>query len=277
MNVLIWGAGDGGLRTMTMIQPQVNVSAFVDIDNKKIGGTLNGVPIISKEEISNYTYEYILIGNLYKTEITNILTTELLIPSNKIIDVFHEGLIDIRLGTLSAISQEIKEKGISGAVAELGVYKGDFAKYINYFFEDRKLYLFDSFSGFDKRDILVEEEEQFSNAYEGEYCNYSIKLVLDKMINRKNCIVKKGFFPKSAEKVDVMFCFVSIDVDLFTPIIEGLNYFYDRLVKGGYIMVHDYNSTRFFGVKKAVRQFAEERGINYYPVMDLCGSVVFCK
>jgi len=277
MNVLIWGAGDGGLRTLTMLQPHIKVGAFIDVDEKKIGNTLKNTPIISKSEIVNYNFDYIIIANLYKTEIKELLVKEYLIPDYKILDVYHEGLIDVRLGTLRAISQEIKERDINGSVAELGVYKGDFAQYINYFFEDRKLYLFDTFSGFDKRDISVEEELQLSNSYEGEYYNESVQLVLDKMINKQNCIVKKGFFPESAVGVEDLFCFVSLDVDLFSPIYEGLNYFYERLAKGGYIMVHDYNSTRFNGAKKAVRQFAEEKGINYYPVMDLGGSAILSK
>ncbi|ROR31536.1 hypothetical protein EDD66_101153 [Mobilisporobacter senegalensis] len=36
MNVLIWGAGDGGLRTQTMLQSHIKVSAFMDIDKNKI-------------------------------------------------------------------------------------------------------------------------------------------------------------------------------------------------------------------------------------------------
>ncbi|ROR31535.1 macrocin-O-methyltransferase TylF [Mobilisporobacter senegalensis] len=159
----------------------------------------------------------------------------------------------------------------------LGVYKGEFAKYINYFFSDRKIYLFDTFSGFNKRDITFEEEFHFSNSSEGEYYNDSIQLVLDKMVYKQNCIIKKGCFPKSTVGVEDIFCFVSLDIDLYKPIHEGLIYFYKRLIKGGYIMIHDYSSTRFDGVKKAVRQFAEEKGVNYYPVMDLGGSVILCK
>ncbi len=118
---------------------------------------------------------------------------------------------------------------------------------------------------------------QCSNSTEGEYSNESIQLVLDKMAHKQNCIVKQGYFPESTVGVEDVFCFVSLDVDLYNPIYEGLIYFYDRLVKGGYIMVHDYNSTRFDGVKKAVRQFAQEKDINYYPVMDMGGSVIICK
>jgi len=63
-----------------------------------------------------------------------------------------------RLDMLAAATNEIYLNGISGMVAECGVYKGDFACILARIFPDRKLYLFDTFSGFDKRDINKEEE-----------------------------------------------------------------------------------------------------------------------
>ena len=54
----------------------------------------------------------------------------------------------VRISLLELVSYEIRDRKILGSVAEVGVYKGDFAKYINYFFPDRKLYLFDTFEGF---------------------------------------------------------------------------------------------------------------------------------
>jgi O-methyltransferase len=47
----------------------------------------------------------------------------------------------IRLATLELVSYEIRKKELKGSVAELGVYKGKFAKYINQYFPERKLYL----------------------------------------------------------------------------------------------------------------------------------------
>ncbi len=61
--------------------------------------------------------------------------------------------IDQRVASLAAVGREIYRKNIPGAVAEAGVYQGDFAKYINIIFPDRKLYLFDSFEGFEKESV----------------------------------------------------------------------------------------------------------------------------
>jgi len=280
MNVLIWGAGDGGARALAMREQGVNVLAFIDIDEKKIGSEFFGYPVIAHTDIEKYPFDYIVIANIHGPSVVSVLQNEHAVAKEKIIDLFHQNCFDTRIGTLHAIAQEIHERGISGAAAELGVYQGDFAKYINEFFPKQKLYLFDTFCGFDERDIAIEKQlsQGAHDAKKGEYYNHSIQLIISKMKFPDRCIIKKGYFPQSVEEgFEETFNFVSIDVDLYQPIYEGLNFFYDRLNAGGYIMVHDYNSSRFFGAKKAVRQFATERGVNFTPLMDLCGSVVFSK
>src|SRR4051812_35726084 len=59
----------------------------------------------------------------------------------------------IRLSTLELVSFEINKNIPGGSVAELGVYKGKFARFINQYFPQRSLFLFDTFEGFDKNDI----------------------------------------------------------------------------------------------------------------------------
>jgi len=161
----------------------------------------------------------------------------------------------IRASTLELIAREIYEKDIPGHTAELGVYRGDFAKLINRAFPDRKLYLFDTFEGFDKRDVEVELTNNYSTG-EQDFSQTSVDLVLSKMEHREQCIVKKGYFPETTRGIDEKFAFVSIDVDLYAPMYEGLQYFYDHLQKGGYIMLHDYNNDGYKGIKNALRKFS---------------------
>ena len=42
----------------------------------------------------------------------------------------------IRLATLELVSYEIAKKNLEGSVAELGVYKGKFARYLNQYFPE---------------------------------------------------------------------------------------------------------------------------------------------
>jgi O-methyltransferase len=182
----------------------------------------------------------------------------------------------IRASSLELIANEIYDRAIAGSVAELGVYRGDFAKIINRAFPDRKLYLFDTFEGFDKRDTKTELENNFSNG-EQDFSRTSIELVLGKMQNKQNCVIRKGFFPETTEGIDDKFSFVSIDVDLYDPMYKRLHYFYERLSKGGYIMLHDYNNKGYNGVKAALRKFSKEKGAPYSPVCDAWGSAVIMK
>ena len=182
----------------------------------------------------------------------------------------------IRLSTLELVSHEINLKQLKGNVAELGVYQGKFARYINQYFPNRTLYLFDTFEGFDARDVSKEEKEGFSDGKQN-FADTSIEAVLSLMPNRQNCQPVKGFFPESAVNVHDEFVFVSLDADLYDPIYNGLLFFYPKLVKGGYIFIHDFNNEAYKGARKAVEQFCAEQDINFLPLPDSGGSAIIMK
>ncbi|GMO15693.1 MAG: hypothetical protein Ta2A_25830 [Treponemataceae bacterium] len=192
---------------------------------------------------------------------------------------FVHNLDYIRYSSLELVAREISERNVFGCVAELGVFKGDFAKNINASFPNKKLYLFDTFEGFDERDVKIEHENEFSSAKNEGYYNSSTELVLSKMKHPSMCAIKKGYFPETTHDIagDEKFAFVSIDTDLYEPIYNGLKFFYPRLSAGGYIFVHDYNNAAFSGAKHAVRKFAQEYGVSYFPLSDGCGTAVFSK
>ncbi len=275
--VILFGAGDGGVRVFYMLSQQFEVIAFVDNDSSKQGSTLLSKPVIAPQAITSFEYDFIIISNIHGKAVYKQLTEDLKIKKENIIDYYHNQIFDERIASLRQVADEIYENGVRGNVAELGVFQGEFAKYMNESFHDRKLYLFDTFSGFNEKDILIEQEGNHSNSRIGEFENTNVELVMSKMMYKDNCIVKQGYFPESTVGVEDTFAFVSLDVDLYAPILEGLKYFYPRMESGGYIFVHDYNSTRYHGVKKAVREYCKEHGVKYVPISDLCGSVVIMK
>ena len=182
----------------------------------------------------------------------------------------------VRYATLGLCYEEIMLNNVTGNLAELGVYKGEFAKRLNFLFPDRKLYLFDTFQGFEKKDVETEVAAGFSTG-EQNFSDTSVDLVLSKMVNAANCIVKKGFFPDTANGIEDRFCFVSLDADVYEPIYAGLSFFYPRLEKGGYIFVHDFNNDGYNGVRKAVVDFCFQNRIGYVPVPDSGGTVIITK
>jgi O-methyltransferase len=182
----------------------------------------------------------------------------------------------VRNSSLELVAHEISSKKVPGNVAELGVYQGDFARIINELFPDRKLYLFDTFEGFDRHDVSVDKAQAYSSGKQ-DFSQTSIGMILKKMQNPGTCVVKKGRFPESAIDVDDSFAFVSIDADLYAPIYEGLRFFYPRLSPGGYIFVHDYNNDEYKGAREAVLRFCGENNVPYVPMTDTCGTAVLSK
>jgi hypothetical protein len=140
-----------------------------------------------------------------------------------------------RYRTFELAANEIINNHVDGAVAELGVFRGTFSRLINAKFKDRKMYLFDTFEGFDNNE--VESEFKAGNCNEDfiYHCrDTSVEKVMSNMLYPEQIEVRKGYFPETLEGMpDEKYAFVSIDVDLGKSMYEGLKYFYPRLSEGG--------------------------------------------
>ena len=93
----------------------------------------------------------------------------------------------------------------------------------------------------------------------------------------QQCQIVKGFFPESAKDINDKFVLVSLDADLYEPIYNGLEFFYPKLVSGGYILIHDFNNDAYPGSRRAVEEFCKKYNINFLPISDLGGSAVILK
>ena len=83
--------------------------------------------------------------------------------------------------------------------------------------------------------------------------------------------------PQHEDRSEPCFALVSLDPDLYEPTLEGLRYFYPRLTPGGRILIHDYTSCQFEGVKMAVDEYCRVHGLFVVPLMDLHGTAVLVK
>lgn len=210
-----------------------------------------GKKVFSPEEVVNMEYDAIIVANLFSREIY-LQCRQIGIDLGKIIFLYNNCVLeDINK------DYDFIESIIGGEFAELvkrryHVVRGEFAKYLNYSFPDRKCYLFDTFDGFDANEALNEiKNGNCTDAFVEAYKQTNTSEVLRKMKYLDNVIMKQGLFPESLDGLDEKFAFVSIDVDFEESIYEGLKYFYPRVSAGGYIFVHDYNSS-LMGVEKAV-------------------------
>ena len=196
----------------------------------------------------------------------------------------HSGYMSdyFRFRTFEFVAEEIMQNQVEGDLAEFGVFRGAFASLISEKLHDRKIYLFDTFEGFDKKEAQREEAAGYSNKeFEYAHTRTSEKMALENMHYPEQCVICKGLFPQSVtqEAEQTRYAFVSIDVDFEDSIYEGIKFFYQRLNEGGYLFVHDYSNPYLKGVKKAVQRYEHEENIRLkkVPLADWAGTLVIVK
>lgn len=198
--------------------------------------------------------------------------------------IFPHGYNDsFRYATLYAIVSEIKELGVNGSLAEVGVYKGNFSRQMHNLLPERKIYLFDTFEGFGEAQVKTENERYNLKTRSEKFSDTNVNDVLSfvKTIMHADevgeVIVKKGLFPETATGVTDDFALVSLDADLYDPIYAGLEFFYPKLSKNGYIMIHDCRYGPYPGAGSAVRDYCKKTGVPFVPIGDKTTSYIITK
>lgn len=275
-NILVWGATPSIKSLLKEIESEFNVVGYVDNNSDKWGIKLFGNPVYSPTDIHNVSFDYVIIVSQSSMFTIKKQIIDLGIEEHRIITKYIENRVVARLNFLQKLSENLYKDGVLGSVAEVGVFQGDFAKYINVSFPDRLLYLFDTFKGFDERDIEQEMVNKYSQATAGHLKNTSVEEVMKKMEYPQNVVIKEGFFPETAEGIEDIFCFISMDLDLYQPTIAGLEFFWSKLSIGGVILIHDYYSEEYRGVSKAIEEFKplHKNNLITFPIGDSCSIAI---
>lgn len=151
-------------------------------------------------------------------------------------------------------------RGMPGDFCELGCWRGlsayQTADYMRRHHPGAHFCILDSFEGLSE----YSEEDKAGRTYDFEAMRKA--LVCPEEIVRNNLgefnfvSYHKGWIPMQFHEVaDRQFCWVHIDVDLYQPIKDSIEFFYPRLSKGGIMVFDDYGSTLFPGAKQAVDEF----------------------
>ncbi len=172
--------------------------------------------------------------------------------------------------------ERIKKHDITGDIAEFGVYKGETAKILHHLMPDKKLLLFDSFTGLPKQ-VIKEDCDGKVRPQTVNFGSTSKKEVIKYINGNDNIFIYEGIFPQTTEAVtNHTFCFVHLDADLYQSTLDGLRFFYPRLTPGGSILIHDYNHD-WEGVTKAVDEFEKSIPEQFVHMVDMYGSVILTK
>lgn len=202
--------------------------------------------------------------------------------AEKVIRDKHTYLYYDRLYTIYQIILNMKSclKGISSInTAELGVYRGGGS----YFAASAAARLglsinhhcFDTFEGHVTEDIDGSLEPRQKP---GSFYNTSFEDVRKYLREFPNVSVYKGRFQDTCQALEGMkFGFVHLDMDIYSPTIYALEFFEEKMLKGGVILLDDYGFSSCPGIEKAAGEFAANIGAKYFGMPMLTGQFVLVR
>lgn len=167
---------------------------------------------------------------------------------------------------------ELAKEALSmpGDFVEMGCYKGDTSLALADVLKHsaKKLWLYDSFEGLPEKSS--EDESALGVDFKGGEL-YTTKRELKERFLRTNTklpIIKKAWFSElSVEDLPDKIAFCFLDGDLYESIRDSLKLVQNKIVKGGILIIHDYNNPALPGVAKAVNEWLREQNIEVFQSM----------
>jgi hypothetical protein len=167
---------------------------------------------------------------------------------------------------------------LNGDFVECGVNTGVFARaiinYIRFQELNKKYFLLDTFNGLDPR---------YSSDYEMQYdkmMGYKNQSDLYQHVQKifsefENVKIIQGSIPDTLSEVESeKICFLSIDMNCVYPEIEAINYFWDKIVPGGIIVLDDYGYPGHMNQKNAFDEFAKKKDIEILTLPTCQGLII---
>ena len=169
-------------------------------------------------------------------------------------------------------------KNLPGDFVECGVNTGMYSTavihYIDFNRTGKTFFLCDTFTGIPEEQVTPEEAEFYKNIsadvvkrHNSE--NYTRDIYEDVKEQFKDYNVKliRGKVPDTLSLVDAeKICYLSIDMNIVAPEIAAAEYFWDKIVPGGVIVLDDYGWSWHLPQKKAFDKFAENRSVKVLPL-----------
>ena len=164
------------------------------------------------------------------------------------------------LGNVLFIELLAETLGQQGSIAEIGSYSGGNAWMSLLWMTQHgrantPFYIADSFEGFPEISRFDPNHKK-----RGDYkIDGTFESVLDTFAIFPNANIVKGFVPDIFKQFGskTNYSVVLYDCDLYEPAVATFEYFWERILPGGFLMVHDYvaEDGGYTGVKKATDEF----------------------
>jgi O-methyltransferase len=170
-------------------------------------------------------------------------------------------------------------KKLEGDFVDCGVNTGIFSRavinYIDFQSTSKQYFLLDTFSGLDERYSSEKELNQHLNVKYKTHENTLYEQVQSTFKNF-NVTLIKGAVPDTLPLVtSEKICYLSVDMNCVQPEIDALNFFWDKLVPGGLIILDDYgygNDT--LDQREAHKNFAKSKGVEILSLPTCQGLII---
>ena len=156
--------------------------------------------------------------------------------------------------------------------------------------KDRLIWGFDSFEGFPKptkEDDLNQEKIKGLEDYKVFNIEYVYKTLTEFGISKadidRKIILAKGFMPESFSLYDSKpIALLHLDLDLYLSYKDSINFFYDKVAKGGIIAFDEYNKpmdiAKWPGAVKAINEFLDSKNLRDSIIKNsITGNIYFIK
>lgn len=167
---------------------------------------------------------------------------------------------------------------LEGDFVDCGVNTGIFARavinYVGFERTKKKYYFLDTFYGLDEKYSTPEELERNSKLNYGEENNIyeQVKATFENF----NVKIIRGAVPETLPQVDAnKICYLSIDMNSAIPEFAALNFFWDKMVSGGIIILDDYGyANAQHRQKEKHDEFAMSKGVKILTLPTCQGLIL---
>ena len=168
-------------------------------------------------------------------------------------------------------------KNLEGDFVDCGVNTGfcplSIIRYTDFGSLDKTYFLFDTFYGMDPKYSSKYEMERHETMGYGK--NDSIYEEVQNRFKDYNVQIIKGAIPETlAIPMINKVAYLSIDMNSVIPEVEALNYFWDKIVKGGVIILDDYGYPGCEDQKEAHDKFAKSKNIEILSLPTCQGIII---
>jgi len=168
-------------------------------------------------------------------------------------------------------------KYLDGDFVECGVNTGAYARaiidYIDFPSLPKKFYLLDTFKGLVHNQLSEKEREL---GFYKHYDHYTdVYQQVKETFSSFNVKVIQGMVPDTLSQCDAKkISYLSIDMNVVEPEIAAVNYFWDKIVSGGIIMLDDYGFTPHINQKLAFDELARQKKVSILSLPTGQGLII---